>query len=310
MSSVAPSRTIPIKSTIVRALSMSLIRMGFLIGSRVAPAVTVRRAAELFCTPVSTSRPAPDALRAAKPGEIEVDGERLVTWTWGRPESEPYILFAHGWASHGLRLAAWLPALREAGFAVVSVDQFGHGRSPGRRATLPGFVRVLSELGRRQGPAAAVIGHSLGGIAATLAVARGLDVGRVVLVAPAADPVDAAHRFARTVGLAQHLCKRMFALFEARLGIGFYEQQAHRAVPHIGRPALVIHDLEDRDVPWSEGECYARHWPGARLLSTRGLGHRRILDDPAVIAAGVAFLRGERVGERVVSSPNLPFGVA
>ena len=63
-------------------------------------------------------------------------------------------------------------------------------------------------------------------------------------------------------------------------------------------------------MPWSEGERYARYWPDSRLLTTRGLGHRRVLDDGEVIAAGVRFLRGENVGEHLVSSPNLPFGVA
>ena len=54
----------------------------------------------------------------------------------------------------------------------------------------------------------------------------------------------------------------------------------------------------------------ARLWPDARLLSTRGLGHHRIAGDPAVIEAALRFLRGETVGERVVSSPNLRFGFA
>jgi hypothetical protein len=72
----------------------------------------------------------------------------------------------------------------------------------------------------------------------------------------------------------------------------------------------VIHDLDDREVPWEEGESYARHWPSARLLSTEGLGHSRIVNDPATLDAGLRFLRGETVGERVVSSRNLPFGVA
>jgi hypothetical protein len=31
-------------------------------------------------------------------------------------------------------------------------------------------------------------------------------------------------------------------------------------------------------------------WPGARLVSTEGLGHRRILRDAEVIAAAVAFV--------------------
>ena len=92
--------------------------------------------------------------------------------------------------------------------------------------------------------------------------------------------------------------------------MGFAEFQAHRNAPRIARPALIVHDLDDRDVPWSEGERYARFWADSRLLSTRGLGHNRIADDAGVIAAALKFLRGETVGERVVSSPNLPFGFA
>ena len=102
----------------------------------------------------------------------------------------------------------------------------------------------------------------------------------------------------------------MFAYFEGRIGITFEEQQAHLNAPAIGRPALIVHDLEDRDVPWEEGERYARYWPDSRLLTTRGLGHRRVLDDGDVIAAGLRFLHGENVGDRIVSSANLPFGVA
>lgn len=71
-----------------------------------------------------------------------------------------------------------------------------------------------------------------------------------------------------------------------------------------------MHDVLDREVPWSEGERIARHWPGARLLSTTGLGHHRIVDDAGVIEAALRFLRGGSPGERVVSTPNLPYGLA
>jgi hypothetical protein len=45
-------------------------------------------------------------------------------------------------------------------------------------------------------------------------------------------------------------------------------------------------------------------------VQTAGLGHHRIIDDRNVIGAALRFLRGETVGERVVSSPNLPYGIA
>jgi len=133
---------------------------------------------------------------------------------------------------------------------------------------------------------------------------------RAILIAPSADPVAAAFRFAQLVGLPGRLCRRMIDGFERRIGMGFADFQAHRNAPRIARPALIVHDLDDREVPWSEGERYARFWADSRLLSTRGLGHNRIADDAGVIAAALRFLHGEPVGERVVSSPNLPFGFA
>jgi hypothetical protein len=36
-------------------------------------------------------------------------------------------------------------------------------------------------------------------------------------------------------------------------------------------------------------------WPSAELVTTVGLGHRRILDDPAVIARVVSHLTAVRV---------------
>ena len=100
------------------------------------------------------------------------------------------------------------------------------------------------------------------------------------------------------------------AVLERRTGVAIDELQAHRAAPKIARPALVVHDLEDSEVPWAEGERYARYWPQSRLLTTTGLGHRRLTREPVVIEACLQFLRGDAVGERVVSSSNLPYGMA
>ena len=298
-------------STIVRSIFWTAVRCGFLLGSRLAPASTVRRAGQLFCTPLAGTRERALALPLsyAHIAQFQYQDHTVATYVWGEPAAQPYVLFAHGWSSCGGRIQPWVAPLMAAGYAVVGFDQIAHGRSSGGRNTLPGFTDLLLAVAQRHGPAAAVIGHSLGGAASALALARGLRADRAILIAPAADPIDATHRFARLVWLAEHLCLRMFTLYESRLGVTFEEQQAHRFAHRIARPALIVHDLEDREVPWAEGERYARCWPGARLLSTAGLGHRRIVDDASVIEAGLRFLQGKSVGERVVSSPNLPFGV-
>ncbi len=301
-----------ISTTVRKLFGLYGLRLWFAIGSQIAPRATLERAARVFCTPLASSRSR--ALAAptfgAREDVIAVDDHNVTAYVWGDPNRQPYVLFAHGWSSHGTRIAAWLPRLRQAGYAVVAFDQPAHGRSPGQLATLPCFTRHLLAVGAHFGPAAVVIGHSLGGAATANALARGLQAERAVLIAPAADPVDAVQRFADLLWIGRNLCQRMFAFFESRIGITFDEQQAHHTAPLIGRPALIVHDLEDRDVPWSEGERYARYWPDSRLMTTRGLGHRRVLEDETVITAVMRFLRGETVGDRLVSSPNLPFGVA
>jgi pimeloyl-ACP methyl ester carboxylesterase len=299
-------------STIVRNMApLYAIRLRFLAGRRFWPESTLDRAAELFCTPFRSSRQrAADASNAgAREERIDVDGLGIATYVWGDPSRQPYVLFAHGWSSHGTRAATWVEPLRAAGYALVAFDQAAHGRSDGDRTTLPDFACHLLAVGRHYGPAAAVIGHSLGGAATAVALARGLAAERAILIAPAADPLAAMERFSRVVWLGAHWGARLAALFERQTRVPIEELQAHRNAPMIGRPALVVHDLEDREVPWSEGERYARLWHGARMITTRGFGHNRIADHPDVIADTLRFLRRETVGVRIVSSPNLPFGL-
>jgi len=307
-----PFLSTKISTTVRSFLQLSTLRAGLRLIALFDAQAAVRRAGELFCTPMQGTRRR--ALQApvgdARCADFDMDGLRIATYAWGDPATQPYVLFAHGWSSHGTRFLPWVSRLRAAGYAAVAFDQPAHGRSGGERTTLPDFACTLFAVARRFGPAAAVIGHSLGGAAASVALARGLEAERAVLIAPAADPVDAAYRFADFLRLPARMCRGMIASFEATVGVSFDELQAHRNAPRITRPALIVHDLEDREVPWSEGERYARYWPDARLLSTQGLGHNRIAGDEGVIDAVMRFLHGEPVGERVVSSPNLPFGFA
>lgn len=299
-------------STIVRNMGLQLLRLRFHIGSWLRPETTLRRAYELFCTPFASSRTR--AIKAgnlgATVGTLPFGTEQVAVYTWGDPAHEPWVLLSHGWSSHATRFASWIAPLRKAGFAVVAFDQLGHGLSSGKRTNLPEFAQVLAAVAARYGKAHAIIGHSLGGAAVSLLLADRDGADKAILIAPVADPMGAASRFSQFVGLAERLARRLFEAYEVEHRLPVASLQAHRKASAIGCPALVVHDLADRDVPWSDGECYARHWNGARLLTTTGLGHHRIVDDANVIDASLRFLRGETVGERVVSSPNLPYGFA
>jgi pimeloyl-ACP methyl ester carboxylesterase len=80
---------------------------------------------------------------------------------------------------------------------------------------------------------------------------------------------------------------------EERYSVRWEDLEVARVAPRLGAAeALVIHDRDDRLMPWTHGATVARLWPGARLLSTDGLGHRRILADEAVTRRAADFIAG------------------
>lgn len=291
------------------------VRLYFRIAGVISPQAAARKGAELFCMPDrAMPRRALSRVAASDAGAemsaLRINGHDLIVYAWGDWRRKPYVLLAHGWREHALFHLDWVQALLSSDYAVVAFDQPAHGHSDGHMATLSDFACNLLAVGRRHGAAAAVIGYSFGGAAAAVALRYGLDAGRAILIAPPADPEQTTREFAHRLGLSASSYRCMLALLERRSCIAMGDMQAHRTAPAIGRPALVVHDLQDMEVPWAEGERYARHWPQATLLTTTGLGHRRVARDPDVITSALRFLAGDVVGDRMVSSPNLPYGLA
>ena len=274
-----------------------------------------RAAARYF--PLFGIRAAPATCEACLPGcaarrsWLRLRDRTLKLGLWGDPDRQPYVLLAaSAHATDASLFVSWVEALTAAGYAVVS---FERARWPATRhapVTLPELARDLVAIGKRFGPADAVVGHSIGATAAVLAMSDGLEARRLVLLSAQADPRDAVKRFARRIGVGEPVERHMAATLEARMGVALDALQAHRIAPAVGIPALVVHDLLDDEVPWAEGERFARHLPASRLLTTLDLGHHGILADPHVLRDCMRFLAGETIGERVVSSLNLPYGFA
>lgn len=284
----------PKKSTNVRSFlppGLRWLRLGFRALQAVAPDAAERWAARLFFTPRrarSTARLAPAGL-APLAFEVSVGGETVAAWSWG---DGPAVLLAHGWEGRAGQLMPLVPPLVAAGFRAVAFDMPAHGASTGRTVTVLDMGRALAAVAAAVGPLHAVIAHSLGGAAAALALDGGLVAERVVLLAPAAEPSHFARKLARIAGLSEARTDGMLRKIAARLG---GELDAF-TVPEIARrlraPALVLHDPDDREVPWSHGRAIAAAWRGAQLEAVTGVGHRRILRDGRVIELVVAFVRG------------------
>jgi pimeloyl-ACP methyl ester carboxylesterase len=118
-------------------------------------------------------------------------------------------------------------------------------------------------------------------------------VGRLVYLAPSEDFAHYPRVFSHWLGLSGHLSDRMRRTVEGRLGITMAELRGGLLAPRMSAPLLVVHDEDDVDVPWQDGKTYVEAWPESTLLTTTGLGHRRILREPEVMKAVAAFIRGD-----------------
>jgi len=259
---------------------------------RFAPRWGTRSALRLFFTPLpwklSMRRALPAAwVRTEWPFEASsLSVYRRSDIAPGRPRA----LLVHGWAGNGAQMLALGEAIAAAGFDPVLVDLPAHGRSGGWRSTLPQFTRAIFAITARLGPWEAVVAHSLGALAAMHTAARGLPARGLVLIAPSAPPVQFLDWFAASFGLSGSVSQRMREQIEFREAVNLAEFEPDWLGARIAQRCLVVHDASDRVAPFSTGERIVGALADATLHATRGLGHRRVLDDAGVAAQVVAHL--------------------
>lgn len=274
---------------------LRLTRKGLNALGRAAPPLAGRWALDLFCTPLRHPEPAreKELLKTAETFTVPFQKIGLAAYSWGEG---PAVLLVHGWSGRGAQLGSFVPPLVAAGYRVVTFDLPAHGRTPGRR--LHGFDGrdAVRRMGEAVGPFEAVIAHSFGAICTTLALKEDLAAGRVVYLAPACHLDQAVRGFARQLGLSRPVEWGLREEMERTFGLGVWSQVSGTVIARgLSLPALIVHDIEDTEVPWREGQSLSHAWPGARLITTSGLGHRRILRDEEIVREAVGFVRAGEI---------------
>jgi pimeloyl-ACP methyl ester carboxylesterase len=251
---------------------------------RVAPGAAARVARNLMLRP-RRARPRADEDAGGRRVELQAG---LSALRWGT--DGPAVLLLHGWEGRAAQFAPLAARLVAAGRQVFALDGPAHGHSAGREATLMSFTRALRQAGAQVPRLEAVAGHSLGAAATVLALAQGLPAARAALIAAPASIEAYLRRFARALALPRTATACFIRALEAANGVPARAFEIARVAATLSQPALIVHDREDLQVPFGDGEAIARVWRGARLLPTRGLGHGRALREPAVLAELAGFL--------------------
>lgn len=243
---------------------------------------------QMFVVRDSAPKPWEQALSDPTHSTKLADGSWAHVWGEGRP-----VLMAHGYEGRYTQFAPVIQQLGAANFKLITLEMPGHGRAGGLRADPLSSSRAVQAAGAEFGPFHAMIGHSQGANAVMHAAAHGVASDRLVLIAP----LVSVEAHLRMVGALVKLSPEGTELFlqkmTALVGVHPSDFEGSALQGALPQPALIVHDTDDREIPFSAAKDLAAAWPSARLLATDALGHRRLLADAKVV---------EAVGEFVIRS--------
>lgn len=258
--------------------------------SILTPKMTARIALKMFATPTRIPRPESEMEMYHLSKQYFLKNG-IAAFEWGDATS-PLVILIHGWNGRGTQLSAFAKPLVEKNFRVVALDGPGHGISPGKMTNPSHYAEFILNAQKELAPdgAHAVIAHSFGGGCSVLAAKRGLKVKGLVLVASPAFYDRVVQFFGKAFGLNKKAQVEFEKQITAFAGMKPSELNTGLIGSTLNIPALVVHDEGDNAVNYLSATAIVEVWPGTKLLTTQGLGHRRVLKDSKVIAFVADFI--------------------
>ncbi|WP_159029952.1 alpha/beta fold hydrolase [Streptomyces marincola] len=220
-------------------------------------------------------------------------GRHAVAYRWG--DGDRPALLAHGWQSRASRLSCFVPGLLERGHSVVAFDAPGHGEADGRSTTILDYRDIVLALNDRYGTFDCLIAHSLGALGSFLGLRHGARARRIVTIGGVCDFDYLIDEFCAEVGAGDRLRSRLREEVRTRLFPGLPADETPFSLTdmpaHVPAPLLVVHDEDDTRIRIAQGRRLAAAFGDrARLVVTRGLGHRRVLGDADVLRTVLDFV--------------------
>ena len=239
--------------------------------------------------------------RAASASTLRVAGKQVMTYAWGTgPE---VVLLVHGWHSRASTLSTLISTLERPSRTILAFDAPANGASRGSKVTALDYAHVIAVLAEHYGPFEAIVAHSFGALASFLAINNGVRTARIVSIAGVHSGDRLVDAFASQIGLAPHRVPRL----KRRLAAGPFRPISDPWTTLVSEldsdasdtPLLVVCDEGDRVVdPIESARIAGAHRGRLVTLTTRGLGHSRILGDPTVLTTVADFVDNGALTER------------
>lgn len=257
--------------------------------SFIFPTLAARKAISLFLKPKKHQRPAAEAVwyEAARKRKLS---NGLAINEWGM-DGNPKVLLIHGWEGRGSQMGAFAEPLVAEGYHVIALDGPAHGDSSGEETNAGIYSRALAAVQQELGHVVAIVGHSFGGGCSILATSFGMKVDKLVTISSPSDYAKVVQNFLDFVHLSPWSEKVFYNILSYRAQVKLQDINISTWGRALAIPILVIHDKNDKEVRYQNALNLHEAWSQSELLTTEGLGHRRILKDKAVIDRVVQFIK-------------------
>lgn len=262
--------------------------------------ISARSAAEeafrLFCTPYTKRREykVPPIFTKANNLSFRFGAEQVRGFQWwpSTPNGRK-ILICHGFDSYSYKFEKYIQPLLDHGFEVLAFDAPAHGLSSGKTINAAQYRDTILDVCKRFGPIDGMIAHSLGGLAAALALEQLPNnmLKRLVLIAPATESTRAINTFFKYLPVPEKVKAEFNNIIHEKGGYPAEWYSVDRVVRQLGTPTLWIHDEEDTVTPYADMEHLLElKLPHLEFEITRGLGHSNVYRDNNVINCICSFL--------------------
>ena len=279
-------------------LQLELLQKGAQVLQHVSPHTVSRIVWHQFTKPGKTqfTKSQEVLLGRAEIGHLSYLGHDLVTYRWGH--EGPRVLLAHGWNSKIADFRMLIERLVDYGYVVEGVDWKAHGQSTGSHTALPEMRDVLKSYYVQQGPFHAVIGYSIGGLAAGITLSEvSKDLLPKQLFLFAAPPYTRYFFFdtIKGLGLSEKVYEGMCQLVEKNYlqSIDYFDLR--RKAGHFDDLDVhLLYDEQDTVVPFERSAEMLQALPEAHFVHTKGLGHYRIIAHDETVAYVTRKLENSR----------------
>lgn len=252
-----------------------------------------RKAFDMFCTPYR--KPKKKIARIFDKAEkiSLITNDTVVRgYRFNHPQ-ENKLLIIHGFESSIRNFDRYISPFVKKGYEVVGFDAPAHGRSDGKRITLPQYIQMLEVVNKKYGPFNRFLAHSFGGLALAHLLEKipGEVETKSVLIAPATETTTAIETFLRFLDLNEEVEKEFHKYIYKKSGVAPSYYSVNRALQSVKSSILWFHDEEDELTPLSDAlRVKDQGLPNIEFEISKGFGHRKIYRENKVVNRILDFL--------------------